>query len=271
MEKAAIEQIQKTANMVEMNQELSQAGTHYPTMLVPEGFQVKNLESFMQLRSSYRFSFKTKSINDFVEYSKEFDQEGAKCFVNSDNMSAKVIFDLGTETAPLHQDNRAGLNLDKTSAYRNLLSIDGNHLSQKAASNFIEDWADHITVFTKAGDHMTIAQAANALNNITIESARSLTSEVDDFGESMSAMEKIEAKNKDKIPADINFKCVPYLGLNERTFKVRVSILTGGSRPEISLRIIQLEPQQEEIAEEFKDILVKKFKSCKLQTFIGEC
>jgi len=59
--------------------------------------------------------------------------------------------------------------------------------------------------------------------------------------------------------------------LSELTFKVRVSILTGGSRPEISLRIIQLETQQEEIAEEFKDILVKKFKSCELQTFIGEC
>lgn len=113
-------------------------------------------------------------------------------------------------------------------------------------------------------------QASKQLREITIEQIASMDSRVDDFGESMSTMERIEAKNQDVIPATIEFTCDPYHGLEDRAFTVRVSILTGGDRPKISLRIVRLEAQEEDMAEEFKDILVETFKASQLKTFIGE-
>ncbi|STF30642.1 CPS-53 (KpLE1) prophage protein [Escherichia coli] len=55
------------------------------------------------------------------------------------------------------------------------------------------------------------------------------------------------------------FKCVPFEGLKERPFKLRLSIITG-DRPVLVLRIIQLEAVQEDMANEFRDLLVEKFK-----------
>ncbi|MGT5649554.1 DUF2303 family protein, partial [Escherichia coli] len=42
-----------------------------------------------------------------------------------------------------------------------------------------------------------------------------------------------------------------------------------GDRPVLVLRIIQLEAVQEEMANEFRDLLVEKFKDSKVETFIG--
>lgn len=270
MEKEAIEHIQKSANMLEMDDKLKSKNTNTPTILLPHEFAVHDLEKYMKHRSSYRFSFSTSNIDDFAGYSEEFDQEGAKCFINSNNMSAKVIFDIGTKELPGHQVNSAKLALEKTAAYEKLLNIQGQHFSQKEASNFIEDWTDFIFITTRTGEGMSTAQAANALNKLTIEEARTRTSEVGDFNESLSSMEMVEAKNADKIPSDITFSCTPYTGLKDRDFIIRVSILTGGERPKISFRIIQLEPIQELITEEFKELLVDKFKDCDLKTFIGQ-
>lgn len=271
IEKTAIEHLQKSANMLELDQKLQEQNTNSTLMLIPEGFKVKDLEEHMQHRDSYRFSFNTKSIEDFVEYSAEFDKEGAKCFVDSDSMSAKVIFDIGTEEVPSHQRNKAGLQLDKSSAYKKILSIHGDHMIQREASDFIEDFAEFMTIATDSGEAMTVAQAANAINSITIESARSLSSEVGDFANSMSATEREEIKGASKFPSRIGFVCIPFLGLDKRSFTIKISILTGGDRPKLSFRIIQLEPQQEDIAKEFKENLVEKFKDSKLKTFIGTC
>ena len=51
-----------------------------------------------------------------------------------------------------------------------------------------------------------------------------------------------------KIPATILFTCNPYHGLDDREFVVRVSILTGGDKPKISLRIVKLEANEEDMA-----------------------
>ena len=266
----AIKHLEKTVLLNDVNEELSKITPKSNLLVVPNGFDVSNLESYMANRDSYRFAFATKSINDFGEYCKEFDKEGAKCFVNSDNMNAKTIFDLGTEGAPLHQRHSAKLQLDKTAAFKALLKINGDHLNQKDAANFIEDWADNIKVVCKAGKAMTISQAAKQLREITIERMASVDSRVSDFGESMTAMERVEAKNQDVIPASMEFTCHPYHGLVNRAFTVRVAILTGGNKPEVSLRIIKLEAQEEDMAEEFKEILVETFVDSDLKTFIGE-
>lgn len=266
----AIQHLEKSETLDRVNVELAGAKTKSSLLAVPSGFDLVNLEEYMPNRDNYRFRFATKSIPDFGEYCKEFDQEGGKCFINSDHMSAETFFDLGTSEAPLHQLHNARLTLDKTAAFRALLAINGERLSQKQASDFIEDWEENIVVFDKAGEVIANKMAAKRLREITIEQVREVESIVDDFSESMSAMERIEAKNQDIIPAAFEFKCDPYHGLATRAFNVRLSILTGGDKPQLTMRIVKLEAQEEDMAEEFKEILTDTFKDCELKTFIGE-
>ncbi len=81
-------------------------------------------------------------------------------------------------------------------------------------------------------------------------------------------MQSIEASSKDVMPVAFEFKCVPYEGLAERAFSLRNSLLKS-SDPVFVLRIVQLEAQEEAIANEFRDLLVGKFDGKPVETFIG--
>lgn len=267
--KEAIQHLELTELLKQVNSQLDLAGTQAPLIALPDGVKLSDLEQYMPTCTKYRFNYATKSMKDFGRYCLEFDKEGAKCFVNSDRMTSEAIFDLGTEANPLHQVHRAELALDRTAAFKALLAVNGDRLSQKNAGNFVEDWADNIKVMTKDGKEMTPAQAAKSLREITIEQVRNLDSKVSDFGSQMSAFEKIEAKNQGSIPAVIEFTCQPWFGLGSRAFTLRVGIITGGDKPEISLRIIKLEAQEEDMAEEFKELLNDMFTTSALKVFIG--
>lgn len=269
LEKDLVKMLQQQDKSVALDEILQGHSTNVPVMLIPEGFTVKNLESLMKFRSSYRFDFETKSIDDFVGYAEEFDQVGAKCFVDPDRVSAEIVFDIGTEEQPLHQDHTASLKLQKTSAYSAFLNLHGSKMYQKDSSDFIEDFGEFIEVIANDNEKMSVGQAANAINKITIEAARSMTSEVGDFSESMSAMEKAEVKGAKKFPSVLLFTCTPYTGLSKREFMVKISVLTGEEKPRLSFRVVQLETHQEDIANEFKEILVGKFDGKEIKTLIG--
>lgn len=271
LDKDAIQHIQELGNIPEIIKQITDnKSEELPVAVIPASMRLESLETFMPNAARFRFDYRTSVISDFVAYSEIHDQEGAGCFVNPDKMSAFTIYDLGTNLQPKHQQNKARLTLKKTAAFSALGQITDRPLTQKEAGEFIQDWSDHMTVFTKHEEEMHISNAAHSLQNLTIEAAREVSSSVDDFGESMSGMERIEAKNQDVIPASIKFTCVPYNELDERDFILRVSILTGDSKPKISLRVIRLESIQEEMAVELKDRITSATEELLLKTFIGE-
>ena len=169
---------------------------------------------------------------------------------------------------PGHADNTATLKLKKTAPFSALLSVNGERNSQKSLAEWIEDWADYLVGFDANGDAIQATKAAAAVRKITIEANQTADFEDNDFSGKRSLMESVEAKTKDIMPVAFEFKCVPFEGLKERPFKLRLSIITG-DRPVLVLRIIQLEAVQEEMANEFRDLLVEKFKDSKVETFIG--
>lgn len=268
--KEAIEHIQSSANIPALLNQISSHKTQVPLSLTPESMRINSLENYMEYAARYRLNYRTTSIKDFNEYNKLHDQDGATCFIDADSMTAKSIFDLGTVELPGHKENMARITLKQTAAFSAILCINGQKLAQKHAGEFIEDWFEQMEVFTSDGESITARNAAASLQNLTIEAARSVTSAIDNFGESMSSMEKIEAKNKDLLPAEIHFHCNPYNGLDERKFALRISILTGDDKPKISFRILQLESIEEKIAEEFKDVISEASEDLSLKTFIGE-
>lgn len=266
LDKKALEHIAESANIPGLIEQVK--GTKLPLAVLPANFELSSLEKFMPNRASYRGFMNTNSVPDFFSYCKDYAQEGSKCFVD-DDMEAETIFDMGTEAAPGHMGHKAKLALKKMSAYKSLLSNTDNRLAQKDLSDFIEDMSDFMTIESTAGTTMTNAQAANSVKNVTIEQVKKSSSVVGDFDSSQEDLHSIGAKNKDSLPAFILFKCVPYSGLPERKFIIRVSILTGYEKPIFNLRIVKQEQHIEEMAEEFKAIVIEGLEGTEIKTFIG--
>ncbi|ANZ86923.1 YfdQ family protein [Citrobacter freundii] len=245
-------------------------GLACPTALLPEGTGVESLERFSLERFRFRGAMTTTSIDDFARYSKVYasDSEPARCFIDADNMTARSVFNIGTLDNPGHADNVASITLKKTAPFRALLQIDGQRLKQKQIAEWLEDWSDYLLAFDADGNTMQISQAAQAVRRITIQQATQQDHEAGDFAGKKSLMQSVEASSKDVMPVAFEFKCVPYEGLGERRFNLRNSLLTS-DEPCFVLRIVQLEAQEEEIANEFRDLLISKFEGESVETFIG--
>lgn len=271
MEKAALELLQQTANIPVVLAAAANITSEAPMVVLPVGYELKDLEKSMPFRKSYRGQFSTDSVVDYANYVKLFDQDGAKCFIDSESMSARTTFDLGNVAFPGHQEHKAKLALNKTAAYEAILEMNGRKVDQKGMSEFLEDWADFINCVGIDGQPLTANQAAAAVRKITIEAVRKLDSEVGDFSASMTALEKVEATSSMIMPSIVIFTCKPYPDLSEREFTCRLSILTGSEKPTMVLRILQLEALKESMTVEFKDLIVEGLKEleCKTQTFIG--
>ena len=241
-----------------------------PTAVLPAGTGIESLERFSSERFRFRGAMETTSIDDFVRYSSGYakENEKARCFIDADNMLARSIFNIGTLDNPGHADNVASIKLKKTAPFRALLSINGDHLNQKQIAEWLEDWSDYLIAFDADGNTMKIAQAAQAVRRITTHQTQASDHEDGDVSGKKALMQSIEASSKDVMPVAFEFKCVPYEGLGERAFSLRNSLLKSND-PVFVLRIVQLEAQEEAIANEFRDLLIGKFDGKPVEAFIG--
>ncbi|WP_196081866.1 YfdQ family protein [Escherichia fergusonii] len=255
LDATAINQIHALISAQGVNEIISKIGAD--AVALPENFSIHDLEKFNLNRFRFRGALSTACIDDFTRYSKDLADEGTRCFIDADNMRAVSVLNLGTIDEPGHADNTATLKLKKTAPFSALLSVNGERNSQKSLAEWIEDWADYLVGFDANGDAIQATKAAAAIRKITIEANQTADFEDNDFSGKRSLMESVEAKTKDIMPVAFEFK-----------FKLRLSIITG-DRPVLVLRIIQLEAVQEEMANEFRDLLVDKFKDSKVETFIG--
>ncbi|HBP8874108.1 TPA: DUF2303 family protein [Escherichia coli] len=246
-------------------------GLACPTAILPENTSVKSLERFSLERFRFRGQMDTTSIDDFVRYSVGYasGEEKARCFIDAENMAARSIFNIGTLDNPGHADNVSTIKLKKTAPFRAVLEINGHRLNQKQIAEWLEDWSDFLAAFDANGETMTIAQAAQAVRRVTIQQSSQADHEEGDFSGKKSLMQSVEASSKEVMPVAFEFKCVPYEGLGERRFSLRNSLLKSGE-PCFVLRIVQLEAQEEAIANEFRDLLIGKFDGKPVETFIGK-
>ena len=80
--------------------------THTPTAILPEGAKVVDLEKYQAGRSRFRGVLATSSLVDFSAYVTERAIDGARGFINQDDMTCTLIFNLGTDVVPGHADDR---------------------------------------------------------------------------------------------------------------------------------------------------------------------
>lgn len=230
------------------------AGEHLAAL--PQHIKIHDLEYAMPGRVRYRAALLTESITDFCRISLMTPGESKTCFIDQRAMSAKTIFNLGTLQTPGHGDHSATLKLKQTAAYKALISINGQQMSQKALAEWIEEWRSYITA-QSGGEEMPLQKAITSIRTVTVEATQKREHVTGNFNAEKSDMEKIEAKGRDgALPDWLIFSCSPHSGLNQRDFYMRLSLLASGE-PKFVLRIIQLEQHEEEMCEEFRQLLQK--------------
>lgn len=221
---------------------------------LPADFTVHDLEKHLPTRRRARGCMTTAVVKDFANYAENHAESGACVFVDQDNMQARAVLNLGTPAEPGHADNVAVLQPTKTAAMAAMMFLNGRGLAQNTAAEFFEDWPAQCRFFNDNSAEITAPKAIAAIRKITIESMRKLESEVGQLSASKSAFENVKASSgADPIPTIIYFTCEPYAGLQSREFVLRLGILASGDKPAISLRIVNLEQHQEEMAKELAD------------------
>lgn len=237
---------------------LNKLATHTPAIF-HDGALV-SLEKLNEGRSRFRGSYTSDSLESFAEYVKSNATADAPAagFVNAEQMSAKVFFNLGDESDPGHGDWTATLQLKPTPEYAAMLAANGRKAEQRAMVEWIEDWSSNISAIQKDGSVITMAKAIAAIRKLTIKATSESTHQDKDFGARRSAIEDIEASADEGIPYALSYIVTPYTGLSQRTFTLRLSVLTGGDKPQLVLRPIGLESAIEAIADEFRKVLTSK-------------
>lgn len=251
MEAKAIQLIQDTAVLANAKK----LDTHMPTIALSRENTVMSLEQFEQNRSRFRGRLTTSSLLDFSNYVSANADGNSRGFIDSDRMTCTVFFNLGDQDTPGHGDYFSTLTLKKTAAFIAVEAAAGSKHSQKDLSDFIEDWAPNLIALDALGEEVDLRRAAGAIRSITIEQARKSEHVVGDMSSSRSAMDQIEAKSADGLPATLLFQVIPYESLKSQTIQLRVAVLTGGDQPVLRLRWIGEAQLREDLAQEFKEVV----------------
>ncbi|WP_122867670.1 YfdQ family protein [Pseudomonas viridiflava] len=230
-------------------------GTSMPTVVLPEGAKIVNLEQYSVGRSRFRGTFSTSSLADFAKYVIDRAVADAKGFINQDEMTCSVLFNLGNDEVPGHADDRAVLKLKPTAAYQAVQAISGRAMSQKDMSDWIEDWHSTLSAVGDDLQNIPLAKAIAAVRTISVKATSESNHTVSETRASRSAMDDIEATSKETLPTSLIFSAVPFEGLQLREIILRISVITSGAQPVLKLRWVGEDVQREEIAQEFKSVL----------------
>lgn len=229
-----------------------------PVVIVPQNFNVVDLERYQEGRNRFRGTFSTHSLADFSGYVVDRAAPAARGFIDQDAMSCVVLFNLGTPEEPGHADDRALLRLKGSAAFAAVQAVCGQNLAQKTMSDWIEDWNQYLSATDESGAVMSIAKAIAAVRTITVKASSESDHAVSETRASRSTMDAIEASSKETLPAWLDFKVIPFEGLGEQLIRLRMSVITSGSQPVLKLRWLGEEAQREAIAQEFKQVLEEK-------------
>ena len=267
----AIQTLVKNGNVPLFLKQLETATTQSQVIALPTDFKLTDLEQFQEFRNNLRGKFNTNVIDEFIKYVKDHVETGSKVFVNGESMQAEAIFDIGDKEKPGHQRHKAALTLNKTAPYQALLRINGKAREQRDTAEWLEDYSDFLQAFSSTGEAIPMDKAVAAVRDLNFEVTRGSERQVHDFAQAQSEYERMATKTKDDLvlPAVFVFKCEPYLGLSERTFELRMSIVRNDT---LTLRIKRFEEIEEAMSFEFLEILEQKQKDSEVNipNYIGE-
>ena len=275
LNKDTLEALQESTITKDINERILSKGL--PALLIPKDYKIADIEHLQPGRYRFRGQLSTGFISDFNNYIKARIDDHPReehwfpypIMVNGNNMSAKAFFNLGCESDPGHGDDTAILTLETNPPLVSLREICGKRLSQLELAAWLEDWANYLKAENSDDEIIDIKHAINAVRKITIEQARSATSEAGNLAASRSIMESVDANNDKTLPAYFTLNCNPYQGFEPRDFKIELSVITSEDKPLLKLRIVREEDINLEISEEFKELIEKEFEPNQASAYSG--
>jgi uncharacterized protein YfdQ (DUF2303 family) len=243
---------------------------------LPNDFQIHDLEKFMPARRRMRGKMHTTSLQSFGDYVVARADLGATVFVKPIEMKAAAVLNMGNMLTPGHCDHVAVLAFQATAAYvamRNLVKY--GEITQRKLAEFMEDHYESIQCLDVDGNYMVTKHAIAAVRNITIEALAKADASQGQLSAERSSFESVKASSKaGAMPVWIEFRCVPYMDLPERVFRMRLGIAAGEKAPRITLVIQKAEQHTEEMGQEACAVVAKAIKgdtlSNDIPVLIGE-
>lgn len=256
-DKDTLDALQQAKSIETANRAFAFSHTSHHVVALPSDFKTHDLEAFLPNRRRARGTMATTHHADFADYVAQHAEDGCSVFVDPAAMKATAILNLGTPDNPGHADNKAQLVAEQTAAYRALLGVaNGAGQKQATVAEFLEDWLPYLVCTGADGTDITLPKAVAAVRKVTIESLKKLENAEGQLSASRSAFESVTAHSgADPLPATIDFSCQAYAGLPTRTFRVRLSVITGSDKPAIGLRIVKHEQHVEEMAQELAQLV----------------
>jgi uncharacterized protein YfdQ (DUF2303 family) len=238
-------------------------GSH---LIVPEKYQLVPLEQFKEKPNRFRATFATHAIADFLAYLEANIDHPLNVepvvFIDQDKMQAMAIFDFGCPNEARWRQHRALLRLTNTAEFDALEDFEGTVMSQRALLDFLEDYADNIRFVRREESgpvDIGFSQAMAALSNLTTAKKTEAKSVIDNFKNSQSKYDQIEAKTTEgMLPEAFIFDCIPFKDFDHRLSypcKLRF-MLSENDPPTFKFRIIGRDSLQSEKVARFKQDLL---------------
>lgn len=249
----------QTIAMLAQQRDMNLRNHDAPSVItMPSDHQVVDTEEYQLHRNRFRGEFKTQSSHAFADYVK--DRDGAdKVFINNTNtsrMSCRAIFNLGDEVTPGHADDTANLELPVTDEFSALLGLE--RISQQSLIDFVQDYAYCLKFYDQDDDavsEMPFAQALRAFRSLTVKTASEMTSERGDLNSTKSALERIEADSKYRLPRFIMMSTSLYEDLPKVEVNARVAVITNNDNLGFSIRIVAKQKELNDAADRFVDLM----------------
>lgn len=255
--KTAVESIDPSLNIVYLNDDVS----------------IHDLEKFQSQKRRMKGQFATTSFLALAQFaqstiSSSLNNENPSCFIGN-NGNAKLIFNYGDMSNPLHQDLGASIQLNTTPVFDAIRKLKDSRLTQRELAEFIEDFNDYVTAIDASGNEINLNVAIGSIRNMTIESNKSVNQESSDFRDTSSAFASVEAKFKDATPAYLKFDIPAFNEIENRTFIFRISVMTSDDKIKLGLRCPKWDEVIESINIEFQEKLAADLSPLGVKTFIG--
>lgn len=223
-------------------------------------YKIEDLERFQDGRNRSRGVLNTPIFEDFKTFVLDnSDSVPSPVFVDHKNVSATAVLNYSqTGYDQGHCDHKAVLKLEPTVAWSKLNQLKDTKLSQKRFAIFLEDWAGVLIATTDLGEVINTGEALNAVRNMKVGATATKDSQVSNLSESRSTLERVEASaTVGKLPSYFEINDTAYVGLEEKTIKLRLIVNGSGGEPEFALQIVKEELLCNEIVQEFKEKVIE--------------
>jgi len=129
--------------------------------LIPAGRDIKSFERLMLAPSRIVASPCFSDQHGFVEYFKEFKEDGTRIFVNDNSLIFTTVFDCHHKDQPAWGDHSASYELNHSSEWKRFNSFNNKKMDQRDFAEFLEDNMEHINGPIKGLELLQLAQNIN--------------------------------------------------------------------------------------------------------------